>query len=229
MAKTFFNEINHDSYKNRFFITQDHFGQITIINFRNKLQNKLSKMFSSKKNKGKIKCIEEFTEELFKCGFLENKTADEAFNKFMELNNLYFDNLYQPCIDQEVLDNKLYKIEIKSILENDICFVTKNNNFIDFIKDQNIKPRHTWKKGKKRITKGLKQKVWFKEFGHVNKGICSINHCNKEIFKIDFEAGHVTSEMNNGPTELSNLRPICKDCNRQMSSKNWNEWDECQR
>ena len=35
---------------------------------------------------------------------------------------------------------------------------------MEYIKDQTTKPRHTWKKGKKRIKKGLKCKVWYKEF-----------------------------------------------------------------
>ena len=107
------------------------------------------------------------------------------------------------------------------------CFVTKNNNFVEFVKDQTTIPRHAWKKGKKRITKGLKCKVWYNEFKHETTGKCPIIHCNNDISKINFEAGHVISEINNGPTDESNLRPICRDCNRQMGSKNWNEFDTC--
>lgn len=227
-ALSLFKEINMDSHKNQFFITQDLFGQMTISGFRDKLKENWKFVFNRKyKETSRIKCIEEFSNELFKCNFLKNKTADEAFDELMKLNNAYFNKFYKLFINNNILDEKLYKDEMKSILNYGVCFVTKKNNFIDFVKDQTTTPRHTWKKGKKRITKGLKCKVWYKEFKHETTGKCPIVHCNNDISKINFEAGHVISEMNNGPTELSNLRPICKDCNRQMGSKNWNEFDTC--
>ena len=227
-AMVLFNEINIDSHKNKFFITQDLFGQMTISGFREKLKKKFKHLFNRKHNENSnIKCIEHFSNDLYKAGFLKNKTTDEAFDKLIELNDTFFNKLYKPCIENNVLDDKLYKVEIKSILDNGVCFVTKKNNFMEYIKNQTIKPRHTWKKGKKRITKSLKNKVWYNEFNYETSGKCPIAHCNNTIYKIDFEAGHIISELNNGPTELSNLRPICKYCNRQMGSKNWNEWDEC--
>lgn len=223
-----FNEINIDSHKNQFFITQDLFGQMTISGFRDKLKENWKFIFNRKyKETSRIKCIEEFSNDLYKCNFLKNKTTDEAFKNLMKINNKFFNKLYKPCIDNNIIDGKLYSAEIKSILDYSLCFVTKNNNFIDFVKDQTTTPRHTWKKGKKRITKGLKCKVWYKEFKHERTGKCPIVHCNNEISKTNFEAGHVISEINNGPTDESNLRPICRDCNRQMGSKNWNEFDTC--
>ena len=119
------------------------------------------------------------------------------------------------------------KDEQKSIINRKICFVSKKNNFIDFVKDNNIIPHHTWKRGKKRITKTLRRQVWYNEFNHQKTATCPIVHCNNTISQTQFEAGHVISEYNNGPTELSNLRPICHECNIQMGSKNWNEYDIC--
>jgi hypothetical protein len=229
-ALNLFKEINIDSHKNQFFITQDLFGQMTISGFRDKLKNNFKGIFNKKfKETSRIKCIEEFSDELYKYNFLKNKTTDEAFDKLMELNDQFFNKLYKPCIDNNIIDGKLYSAEMKSILDYGVCFVTKKNNFIEFVKDQTTIPRHTWKKGKGRITKGLKNKVWYEEFKYETTGTCPIVHCNNEIRKTDFEAGHVISEMNNGPTELSNLRPICRDCNRQMGSKNWNDFDTCKK
>lgn len=225
-AMQLFNEINIDSHKNAFFITQDLFGQMTISGFRDKLKNKFECLFNRKHNeKSHRKCIEHFSNELYKCGFLRNKTPNEAYGKLMELNKQYFDKLYKSSIDNNIIDGKLYSAEIKSILDYSVCFVTKKNNFIEYIKDQTIKPVHTWKKGKKRITKGLKSQVWYKEFESKTTGKCPIQHCNNNISKTDFEAGHVISEMNNGATDITNLRPICKDCNRQMGSQNWDQFD----
>lgn len=227
-ALNLFKEINIDSHKNQFFITQDLFGQMTISGFRDKLKNNFKGIFNKKfKETSRIKCIEEFSDELYKCGFLKNKSIEESYNDLMKLNEAYYNKFYKQYYDDDILEQFLYKAEHKSILDYHICFATKKNNFMEYIKDQTTKPRHTWKKGKKRIKKGLKCKVWYNEFGHTNTGTCPIVHCNNEIRKTDFEAGHVISEINNGPTEESNLRPICKDCNRQMGSQNWNDFDTC--
>jgi hypothetical protein len=226
-ALQLFKEINIDSHKNQFFITTDLFGQMTISGFRDKLKDNYKGIFNNKfKETSRIKCIEEFSNELFKCGFFEHKTIEEAFDELIKLNDVYYNKSYK-IYDDDILEQFLYKNEMKSILDYGVCFVTKKNNFIEYVKDQTTKPIHTWKKGKKRITKGLKSKVWYKEFVHTNTGTCPIVHCNNEIIKTAFEAGHVISEINNGPTELSNLRPICKDCNRQMGSQNWNDFDTC--
>ena len=227
-AMQLFNEINIDSHKNKFFITQDLFGQMTISGFRDKLKNKFECLFNRKHNeKSHRKCIEHFSNELYKCGFLRNKTPNEAYEKLMELNKQYFDKLYKHSIDNNIIDGKLYSAEIKSILDYSVCFVTKKNNFMEYIKDQTIKPIHICKKNKKRITKGLKCKVWYKQFEHETTGKCPIKHCNNNISKHNFEAGHVISEMNNGLTELNNLRPICKECNLHMGSQNWEQFDVC--
>jgi hypothetical protein len=40
-----------------------------------------------------------------------------------------------------------------------------------------------------------------------------------------WNCGHVISHKNKGPTDESNLRPICPHCNRKMNSRNWDEWE----
>ena len=227
-AMHLFNEINIDSCKNQFFITQDYFGQMEITEIRRKLKDKFNHIFSRKKTiNGVRKCIEEFSDELYESNFLKNKITDEAFNELIKLNNMYYDVVYKQHVDDGSLDKLIYKDEGKSIIDNGICFVTKKNNFLEYITNPNIKPLHTWRKGKKRITKTLKRQVWYKEFKYNDTGICPIIHCNTTLNQTQFEAGHVISEFNNGPTELSNLRPICKQCNVQMGSHNWNEYDIC--
>ena len=42
----------------------------------------------------------------------------------------------------------------------------------------------------------------------------------------NFQCGHIISEYNGGPTRLSNLHPICRECNLSMGSKNWDDWLE---
>ena len=70
------------------------------------------------------------------------------------------------------------------------------------------------------ISKSLKNKVWKK---CKNGGICEI--CRKtEITKETFECGHIVSRALGGQTELSNLIPICFDCNRSMGIRNANDY-----
>ena len=227
-ALQLFKEINMDSHKNQFFITQNLFGQMTISNMRDKLKENLKNLFSTKQQStSRIKCIEEFSEELFKCNFLQDKTSDEAYSELMNLNDIYFNKLYKKYMDDGLLYRFIYKDEEKSLIDNSICFITKNNNFIEYIKNKTIKPKHNWKKGKKRITKGLKKKVWYNYYGDKSTGICPIKHCKTILTNTHFEAGHIISEMNGGPTDLSNLRPICKQCNLEMGSTNWSEFDNC--
>ena len=225
-AQDLFNEINIDSIKNEFYISKDQFTQIIINEFRNKLKDIFKQLFSKKLNSGKIKCIEEFVDELYAIGFLNDKTIDKAFEELMKFNKEYFKIIYKPCKDNNSLENLLYKGEIKSIIDNQIVFCTKQNNFIEFLKNK-TKPIHIWKKNKKRITKGLRKKVWFREFNKQEHGICPIKHCQNVITKDNFQAGHIVSEFNGGPTELDNLRPICKTCNTEMGRNNWNKYDNC--
>jgi hypothetical protein len=59
-------------------------------------------------------------------------------------------------------------------------------------------------------------------YGSKRAGKCPIDTCDTIIKKESFICGHVMSVQNGGMNELSNLRPICGDCNTFMDSKNWN-------
>ena len=43
--------------------------------------------------------------------------------------------------------------------------------------------------------------------------------------KFNFEAGHEKSLYNGGWAVVDNLRPICGNCNRKMSKKNWIDYE----
>ena len=226
-AQELFNEINIDSYKNQNYINKTHFSQMIINQFRKILKEHFKHIFSKKKSeKGKIKCLEEFVNELYETGFLSNKSSEEALNLLISINNHYYDVTYRSNYENNSLDKLLYKHEHKSIIDNKICFATKCNNFIDYIKNQcTINTIHRWKTAKKRITKGIRQKLWYKYFKHSDVATCPITHCNNVIYKENFQAGHIISEYNGGQITLNNLRPICRTCNLCMGSQNWNEFD----
>ena len=77
---------------------------------------------------------------------------------------------------------------------------------------------------KKNIPKALKKIVWDKYVG-ANIGQTKCLCCKHEdIRQIEFHCGHIIAEVNKGKTELSNLRPICAQCNLSMGKMNMNEF-----
>jgi hypothetical protein len=69
------------------------------------------------------------------------------------------------------------------------------------------------------VPKILKEAVWKKYMGNRQEGKCYC--CNiTTINTFNFEAGHVISRKNHGPTTVENLRPICRSCNGSMGEEN---------
>ena len=76
-----------------------------------------------------------------------------------------------------------------------------------------------------KISKTLRTQVWAKHYtletGSIKCPICSVH----TISQLDFECGHIISRANGGPTDINNLRPICNQCNKSMSSMDMNEFE----
>ena len=80
------------------------------------------------------------------------------------------------------------------------------------------------KKKKKSIPKNIKKLVWAKYIGQEiirHKCLCCKTVTIENTF---FECGHVVSERDGGTLEISNLRPICGECNRSMGTMNMVEY-----
>ena len=87
-----------------------------------------------------------------------------------------------------------------------------------------FEPTYYEDKGGKRksIPSSVKKNLWIRYTGEKYKGPCFV--C-KEIIDIhNFEAGHVIPASKGGSDNISNLRPICKSCNRSMSDMDLNEF-----
>lgn len=93
---------------------------------------------------------------------------------------------------------------------NDVCPMD-----IDFDASKIIK-----KQRKKYIPKTLKIQVWDKAFGlHVGQTRCPV--CNfHTLTQMSFHCGHIVAEADGGETVVSNLYPICAECNLSMGKKN---------
>jgi 5-methylcytosine-specific restriction endonuclease McrA len=101
--------------------------------------------------------------------------------------------------------------------DNDFM-VIDNNDFIT--SEQQPMKKYKKKYKKKYISSTLKRLVWNKWIGEeIGKAKCV---CCKttDIIQMSFHAGHIISEFNGGKTSISNLMPICQNCNSSMGRKN---------
>jgi len=77
---------------------------------------------------------------------------------------------------------------------------------------------------KKSIPSAIKKLVWNKNIGEeIGKSKC---YCCKstDITQTSFHCGHVVAESKGGKTIVSNLKPICQNCNSSMGTKDMNEF-----
>ena len=80
------------------------------------------------------------------------------------------------------------------------------------------------KKKKKPISSTIKRLVWNTHIGEeIGKAKCL---CCKitDITQLSFNCGHIVAESNGGELIVSNLMPICQNCNSSMGTKNMNEF-----
>lgn len=81
---------------------------------------------------------------------------------------------------------------------------------------------------KKSIPKTVRRKVWEKVHGeHKAKGKCYVKWCQRILDKMDFQAGHNIPESKGGSIHITNLFPICGDCNQGMGDRfTIDEWSD---
>jgi hypothetical protein len=77
---------------------------------------------------------------------------------------------------------------------------------------------------KKPISATIKRLVWNMHIGEeIGKAKCLC--CNvTEITQMSFNCGHILAEANGGETFVSNLKPICQNCNSSMGTKNMDDF-----
>jgi hypothetical protein len=78
-------------------------------------------------------------------------------------------------------------------------------------------------KKKEKISKETREQIWERYIGDKAKADCPV--CRKRTIRMtDFSAGHIVAEACGGPTDSSNLMPICGNCNSRMSTMNLYEY-----
>ncbi len=222
--KELFYEINKDSYKNYNYITLDEFNSNLYDYTRLYLERNYKNYFSQKKNINKhLYSITEFMELLVIRKFFNNYTKIEQIINDIEYKNNKFYKLisYRNYYIED--KNSFYVDEYECINQQKIIGL-KNNNFMDYLLDikNEVIPDHKFKYKKQKIQPSLRIEVWKKEFGDKDEGICPL--CKITIINIGkngFHCSHIKSEKNGGKTEITNLRPLCEQCNLKMGIKNW--------
>lgn len=146
-------------------------------------------------------------------------------NFYIELNKFLTDVI---PINQRLKKEEEEKIErikkeeearMKALVKEVIKDVkqTKTNN--------DNKPDDKDKKRKKKpISATIKRLVWNTHIGEeVGKAKCM---CCKatDITQMSFNCGHIIAEANGGETIVSNLKPICQNCNSSMGTKNMGDF-----
>lgn len=72
---------------------------------------------------------------------------------------------------------------------------------------------------KAKIGKEIREHIWEKYIGDKAKADCPV--CQKRIIRsTDFSAGHIVAESCGGATDVTNLVPICCNCNSRMYTEN---------
>ena len=77
---------------------------------------------------------------------------------------------------------------------------------------------------KQTIPIAVKKVVWNTYVGeYIGKTKCFCCRTT-DIIQMSFHCGHVIAEKNGGTLDITNLRPICQNCNSSMKTTNMNEF-----
>jgi len=119
---------------------------------------------------------------------------------------------------QDIIREEEFKKKATATATKDV--VMKDVSNVSNVSDDAIKT----KKKKKGIPATIKRLVWNTNIGEmIGKSKCLC--CNStDITQMSFNCGHIVAEANGGDTIVSNLKPICQNCNSSMGTKNMEEF-----
>jgi 5-methylcytosine-specific restriction endonuclease McrA len=73
--------------------------------------------------------------------------------------------------------------------------------------------------------KAIRRAVWEKQFGKAYEGKCITRWCNHVMDVWTFQVAHDVARSLGGSNELSNLYPMCPQCNESMGTTTLEEWN----
>lgn len=172
---------------------------------------------------------------ILKCALTGNVISKQ------EYYDIYIKSKLKRCYDNQYPQNSAIDFRDGMQLQNG----TKNKKFIEELlqaieqDNKQIKSKQTKQnvkkpkendtdqvkaKKKKPISATIKRLVWNTHIGEeIGKAKCLC--CNAtDITQMSFNCGHMIAEANGGETIVSNLKPICQNCNSSMGTKNMDEF-----
>jgi hypothetical protein len=228
-----FLEINTDSskciYKNLTIFDKENYADLT------KKINEDNELHPMKKSRStsKVYTTSQFVEHLISNKILERlreseltgNSTDEIL-KFLKVKEKEFFILFK--YDSKKLDKVKFANDELTQINYKSCIFMKNNNFLEYIFDPTIEPFHDLNI-RLDIKPQLRKDIWNKYNKKQTSYKCPIIDCKNIMIADDsntWHAGHIISHCNKGPTDITNLKPICPSCNKKMNYKNWNDYEE---
>jgi 5-methylcytosine-specific restriction endonuclease McrA len=164
-----------------------------------------------------------------------NKCTEDRYDRDDYIAFLFINELLKGIKkdeEQQKLDNQQKleeqkKLEEKQKLDKQKKLEEENVKLKQELQKQSItKPKldNNDKKKKKPISATIKRLVWNTNIGEqIGKAKCMC--CNvTDITQMSFNCGHIIAESNGGETIVSNLKPICQNCNSSMGTKDMEEF-----
>jgi len=152
-----------------------------------------------------------------------NEFIDISYNQIITDENFYNElNSFLEIILNNKNNNQIKKINLTNFINDNKNNQIKKEILTNFIIDNN--DNRNKNKRKTPILATMRRLVWDANIGEeVGKAKCL---CCKttDITQLSFNCGHIIAEANGGDTIVSNLRPICQNCNSSMGTRNMDDF-----
>ena len=135
-----------------------------------------------------------------------------------------FLNIDDFILNIDIIQCGIAKNNIHDFYHELYIFITQKMALYVPLESEEIDERKKKPIKKKAISATMRKLVWNMNIGEeIGKSKCL---CCKisDITQLSFHCGHIIPESNGGWTIVSNLRPICQNCNSSMGNKNMNEF-----
>jgi len=138
-----------------------------------------------------------------KCYYISFSSNQDKYDYYKELN-IFLTDVFNICQKLKIEEEEKKKQEE--------------------IKIQEEEKKKQKKTKKKPISATIKRLVWNSNIGEdIGKSKCMC--CTvTDITQMSFNCGHIIAECNGGESIVSNLKPICQNCNSSMGTKNMEDF-----
>lgn len=243
MSKTIYDKINEKYIKLKSYVNNTGSFLNTYLESLELLLKIINNKTDDEFNEFYIKYMSDFQLKKYYFARLFDPFKECNFNKFDNLNDFLDKSYLSPCsVNEEFyfielnkflndiliisfkLESEKQEEEIKKVVNKVKKTSTKSDIKISEKNKETIIDNNDKKKKKKPISATIKRLVWNTNIGEdIGKSKCLC--CNStDITQLSFNCGHIIAEANGGNTIVSNLKPICQNCNSSMGTKNMEEF-----